>query len=127
MNKFAIILFAVCLAFAGGTPFTYIRVASSDVNGDPEEEIIDLSICLERTPTAAQQALYEDVIGYFADGLYELSNGGNYLGAVRIYTGERFCTSTTIQWYIDAPWPGSGGSFFWVMGVLGCRTNGMKG
>ena len=111
MNKVVFFLAAFSIAFSANSAFTHVRVASYDSNGDPEEEIIDLSICLERTPTMAQELLYEDVIGYFADGLYEVSNGGNYLGNVTIYTGERFCSSTTIAWNIKNVWPGSGGSF----------------
>ena len=111
MNKIIFILLAFSIAFSANSAFTHVRVASYDLNGDPEEEIIDLSICLERTPTVAQELLYEDVIGYFADGLYEVSNGGNYLGNVTIYTGERYCSSTTIAWNIKDVWPGSGGSF----------------
>lgn len=76
MNKIIFILLAFSIAFSANSAFTHVRVASYDLNGDPEEEIIDLSICLERTPTVAQELLYEDVIGYFADGLYEVSNGG---------------------------------------------------
>lgn len=51
-------------------------------DGVPDEEIIDLSICLERNPSVSEKNDYESVIGYFADGLYEVSNGGNYLGTV---------------------------------------------
>ena len=119
MNKVVFILFAFSVAFSANSAFTHVRVANYDANGDPEEEIIDLSICLERTPTSAQEADYEDVIGYLADGLYEVSNGGNYLGNVTIYTGERFCSNTTIAWNISMSWPGSGGSFTAESGNIG--------
>ena len=111
MNKIILFLFAYSIVFSANSAFTHVRVASYDSNGDPEEEIIDLSICLERTPTVAQELLYEDVIGYFADGLYEVSNGGNYLGNVTIYTGERFCSSTTIVWNKKNEWPHNSHSF----------------
>ena len=119
MNKIILFLFAYSVVFSANSAFTHVRVASYDSNGDPEEEIIDLSICLERTPATSMETDYEDVIGYLADGLYEVSNGGNYLGNVTIYTGERFCSNTTIAWNISMSWPGSGGSFTAESGDIG--------
>lgn len=116
---FLFVLLFETLIFAENNRSTYVREANCDSNGIPEEEIIDLSICLERTPTVAQELLYEDVIGYFADGLYEVSNGGNYLGNVTIYTGERFCSSATIVWNIENVWPASSGAFSKADGFIG--------
>ena len=111
MNKILFGLLLVTTVFAANSPFNRVRVASYDSNGVPEEEIIDLSICVERTPDNVYKNLYESVLGYFADGVYEMSNGGNFLGNVIVYTGGRFCSSTAIKWNIDSPWPGSGGGF----------------
>ena len=119
MKNILYVLLCVSFAFALNSSFTRVRAVNLDADGVPEEEIIDLSICLERTPTASMEADYEDVIGYLADGLYEVSNGGNYLGNVTIYTGERFCSNTTIAWNISRSWPGSGGSFTAESGDIG--------
>lgn len=113
MNKFIIILLSVSIAMAGG-----VRVASLGADGVPEEEIIDLSICLERTPTSAQEANYEDVIRYYADALYEMSNGGNYLGNVDIYTGERYCSSVDVVWNIANETPRANPAGFMSIGNI---------
>lgn len=100
MNKLLIILLSVSIAMAGG-----VRVVSLGADGEPEEEVIDISICLERTPTSVQEVDYEEIIGFYADALYEMSNGGNYLGTVDVHTGERYCSSADVVWRITGEWP----------------------
>ena len=69
------------------------------------EEIIDLTICLEREPVVGNPSnkdsreKYEDIIKVWADGIYELSNGGNYLGHIRIFTGGKFLTGCDVDWH----------------------------
>ena len=113
MNKLLLILMSISLAMAGG-----VRVASFDADGIPEEEIIDLSICLERTPTSVQENNYEEIIGFFADALYEMSNGGNYLGTIDIHTGERYCSSADIVWRITGEWPRANPAGFISNGII---------
>lgn len=113
MNKLFIILLSVSIAMAGG-----VRVGSLGADGEPEEEIIDISICLERTPTSVQEANYEDVIGYYADAIYEMSNGANFLGNVSIYTGERYCSSADIVWNITNEWPRAHVGGFVTNGII---------
>ena len=113
MNKLLLILMSISLAMAGG-----VRVASFDADGIPEEEIIDLSICLERTPTSVQETNYEEIIGFFADALYEMSNGGNYLGTIDIHTGERYCSSADIVWRITGEWPRANPAGFISNGII---------
>ncbi|WP_458449303.1 hypothetical protein [Fibrobacter sp.] len=127
MNKIAFTFFLISAAFAANSPFNRVRVASYGQDGVPDEEIIDLSICLERNPSVSEKNDYESVIGYFADGLYEVSNGGNYLGNVVIYTGGKYCSSTTITWNEEKPWPGSGGSFARNFGGIGISDNWDRG
>lgn len=128
MNKFiSIFLLATAATFAANSPFNRVRVASYGQDGVPDEEIIDLSICLERNPSVSEKNDYESVIGYFADGLYEVSNGGNYLGNVVIYTGGKYCSSTTITWNEEKPWPGAGGSFARNFGGIGVSDNWDRG
>lgn len=70
----------------------------------PTEEIIDLTICLEREPVVGKplnkdsREKYEEIIKRWADGIYELSNGGNYLGHIRFFTGGRFLTGCDVDW-----------------------------
>lgn len=56
-----------------------------------------------------------------------MSNGGNYLGNVVIYTGGKYCSSTTITWNEEKPWPGSGGSFARNFGGIGISDNWDRG
>ncbi|WP_083535580.1 VWA domain-containing protein [Fibrobacter sp. UWCM] len=122
MKKIVIIL-SISMAFAANSPFNRVRVASYNQDGEPKEEIIDLSICLERNLASSEKQGYEEVIGYYADGLYEVSNGGNYLGNVVIYTGGRYCPSTTITWKSENIWPGASGSFSYNWGGIAVSDN----
>jgi hypothetical protein len=38
--------------------------------------------------TPALRSQYESVIGYWADGIYEMTNGGHRLGKIRIFSEE---------------------------------------
>jgi len=71
------LLFAFTVVFAANSPFSRIRVAAYDSDGVPSEEVHDISICLERNPTMDEKRKYEEVLGYYADGIYEATNGAN--------------------------------------------------
>lgn len=111
MKKLVIHLLFVSLAFSANSPFNRVRTISYDSDGTPNQEVLDLSICLERVPSESEKLKYESVIGYYADGLYEVTNGAHYLGNVTFYVGGRFCSSSTIKWDKTDAWPASGGSF----------------
>ena len=72
-------LFA-CQLWAGISPFSHVRVASYDQTGKPNEDIIDLSICIERKaiddnpsdPNAREK--YENIIKVWADAIYEMNH-----------------------------------------------------
>ena len=52
----------------------------------PTTTFIDVTISLEGSPdTATEQAPYENIIEYFADGVFEASNGIHKIRNVRIY------------------------------------------
>ena len=90
--------------FAGISPFSTVRAVYQDNNPIPKEEIIDLTICLEREPIIGNPSdkdsreKYEEIVKRWADGIYELSNGGNYLGHIRFFTGGRFLTGCDVDW-----------------------------
>ena len=119
MNKFIILIFIFSVAFAAESPFSRIRITAYDSDGIPSEEVHDVSICLERNPTAEEKRNYEEVIGYYADGLYEATNGANYIGNVVIYPGAKNCSNADISWSKTGRWPGASGSFYQGWGGIG--------
>jgi hypothetical protein len=59
---------------------------------------IDVNIHLYRTPSLAERVPYSNVVGYFADALYESSNGARKLGTVTIYANTPVTGKTHIVW-----------------------------
>ncbi|MBO7104582.1 MAG: hypothetical protein J6W22_03760 [Fibrobacter sp.] len=58
------------------------------------------------------------VASFDADAIYEMSNGGNYLGTVDIHTGERYCSSADIVWRITGEWPRANPAGFISNGII---------
>lgn len=89
---------------AGISPFSQVRSVGKDDKGNPIEEIIDLTICLERIPSDGNlsdvnsKATYENIIMKWADGIYEMTNGANFLGHIRIFPGGHFLTGCDVDW-----------------------------
>ncbi|SIN99126.1 von Willebrand factor type A domain-containing protein [Fibrobacter sp. UWB11] len=119
MKYFIFILFVFSAAFAAESPFSRIRITAYDSDGIPSEEVHDVSICLERNPTAEEKRKYEEVIGFYADGMYEATNGANFIGNVIIYSGSKNCSNTDIDWNKSGRWPGASGSFYQGWGGIG--------
>ena len=68
---------------------------------------VDVTISLYPTATIstpADRAKYEAIIRYFADGVYESSNGADRLGKVTIYPNQQNWDTAKIQWTPDC-WP----------------------
>lgn len=92
------------IIFAGISPYSTVRGVYQNSNPIPTEEIIDLTICLEREPVIGNPSdkdsreEYEEIVKLWADGIYELNNGGNYLGHIRFFTGGRFLTGCDVDW-----------------------------
>lgn len=105
MIKFAVALFLVSSALAGNSTFSGVRTILLNSDGSTKEEAVDLSICLEKNPTVTEKASYENIIRYLANGIYEMTNGGNYLGRVIIYPNDRYCSSADIEWKNAGEWP----------------------
>jgi hypothetical protein len=67
--------------------------------------------------TPAERAKYEEILKYFADALYESSNGAFRLGAVTIYRDGRNWSSANLQWSKTC-WPAAvHGGFSGARGV----------
>lgn len=119
MNKLISLFFVFSVVFAAESPLSRIRIATYDSDGMPSEEVHDISICLERNPTAEEKRNYEEVIGYYADGLYEATNGANYIGNVVIYPGAKNCSNVDISWTKTGRWPGANGGILLGWGGIG--------
>ena len=106
-----VVAFSAAFLFAGKSPFSMVRTVAWDANGQPSEEAVDLTVCLEQNPVqgssdpAKSRERYENIIKYWADGLYEMSNGGNYLGNIRIFTGTTNSKGCDVRWRILNEWP----------------------
>jgi hypothetical protein len=61
--------------------------------------------------TPAERAKYEAIIGYFADAVYEMSNGLERIGKVTIYRDKANFDTASIQW-IPTCWPNANLSGF---------------
>lgn len=116
MKKLLCLILAPVLVLASNSPFSRVRVMKYDADGTPSEEVNDMVICLERNPTSTEKKNYEDVLGYYADGLYEATNGANFVGNVIVYTSGRYCSSADITWKNGGLWPGAGGGNFPLIG-----------
>lgn len=126
LKRMALNILLICIAaFAGKTPFSMVRTVAWDSRGNPSEEVIDLTICLEREPIAEytddvnSRKQYENIVKYWADGIYEMSNGGNYLGKIRFFTGGAFSAGCDVVWKKEKVWPVSNiGAFNETGGIL---------
>ena len=91
-------------AFSGHSPFSKVHVVEEYSGGAPATEVIDLTICLETSVNTIDSTdstyvgRYEKIIEYLADGLYEMSNGANKLGTVRIFPKGRYWTACDVEW-----------------------------
>ncbi len=112
MKKIACVaLFSAVYLFAGKSPFSMVRTVAWDAAGQPSEEAVDLSICLQRNPVVGNansvysREHYEKIIKYWADGLYEMSNGGNYLGNIKFFSGVASYDGCDVLWPAYDQWP----------------------
>jgi tripartite motif-containing protein 71 len=63
---------------------------------------VDLTIGLYRNPNSQERAVYEEMIRYLADALFEMSNGAHKLRTVRIYPNSQ--SQKDVIWR-DGCWP----------------------
>ena len=71
----------------------------------PAAGTIDLSVSLYKSaPTAAEREPYEEIFAYFADAIYEMSNGAHKVRNVTIYENGARADEADVVW-IDQEWP----------------------
>lgn len=83
---------------AGQSSFS---TAANVTTGDRSIRYVDVTISLYPTATIdtpANRARYEAIIRYFADGVYESSNGVNRLRKITIYPGQQNWDTANVQW-----------------------------
>lgn len=83
---------------AGQSSFS---TAANVTTGDRSIRYVDVTISMYNgapiaTPT--ERARYEAIIRYFADGVYESSNGVNRLRKITIYPGQQNWDTANVQW-----------------------------
>ncbi|MFV9506446.1 MAG: carboxypeptidase-like regulatory domain-containing protein, partial [Oscillochloridaceae bacterium umkhey_bin13] len=79
-----------------GQDFEATRLSTSDT--------FDLSISLYNNPTGTQRIPYEEMLRYFADGVFEMSNGAHKLGTITIYPNAGRLGRADVQW-VASCWP----------------------
>ncbi len=73
----------------------------SATTGDRDVRYVDVTISLHSgasISTTADRAKYEAIIGYFAEAVYEMSNGANRLRKVTFYRDKMNWDSAHVQW-----------------------------
>lgn len=65
---------------------------------DTGQQVIDLVVSLHDEPYEDMRQEYERALGYFADGLYESTNGKHMLGTVRIFINDGQSDIADIIW-----------------------------
>lgn len=60
--------------------------------------LVDVSISVYNSPSGAMRNNYEGFIRYFADGIYEMSNGAHKIRRVTVYTGGQKADQANIIW-----------------------------
>lgn len=63
-----------------------------------DDQVFDLSVSLYATPSEAERLQYEEVLGYFADAVYEMSNGAHKVRNVEMYVGGRRKRFADVVW-----------------------------
>ena len=93
------------------------NVTGQDFVGvNTETRLVDVSISLYSNPTSAQRVAYEDIVRYFADGVFEESNGAHKLRTVTIYPNQGLMGRANIEWIANC-WPNAHPSGYGVTGL----------
>lgn len=84
--------------FALISSFTFANKDSQIRDLPTGQQVFDLVISLEREPSLEEREKYEQILGFYADGLYEASNGKHLLGNIRIYQKSKHKDEADIVW-----------------------------
>jgi calcium-activated chloride channel regulator 4 len=95
-QRWAVLLSLLSVAGLALFPGTAL---SSPRMQDGSPGLIDVTISLHSSPTSdTDRAPYERIIEYFADGVYEASNGAHKIRKVTVYTGGNYADRADIVW-----------------------------
>ena len=71
----------------------------------------DLTMSVYNAPTGAQRTPYEQNLRYFADSVYEMSNGAHKIRRISIYSNGQFADKADIIW-VASCWPNANPSSY---------------
>lgn len=78
---------------------------------------IDLKISMYKNVSAAERKSYEEIFGYAANGIYEMTNGAHYLKSVTVYQGRGNSHRADAHvWWYECVWPQAHLGGFWRLG-----------
>ena len=98
LRSFTLVMLA-SLAIAALVLFPTPALSSPGPAQVKSPQLFDVTISLHSSPTSnADRAPYESIIKYFADAVYEASNGAHKLRKVSIYTGGNFSDRADVVW-----------------------------
>ena len=70
----------------------------------PASPLIDFTVSIYRPVPANEREAYNNIMGYFADAIYEMSNGAHKIGTITIYQNSENFWTTNVQWAAEQ-WP----------------------
>ncbi|WP_124681864.1 carboxypeptidase regulatory-like domain-containing protein [Candidatus Viridilinea mediisalina] len=87
------------------SPSSHNAIVAGDVQGQnfvatplTTSDAFDLTISLYNNPQGNQRRPYEEIIGYFADAVFEMSNGVHKVGTVTIYPNNGRHGRADVRW-----------------------------
>lgn len=115
MRKLYMVIFVCSFVYGAVSPYSRMYEKESKNRYDSNLSVFDITISLYNTPS--DKSVYEDIIGYFADAVYEQSNGAHKLGNITIYTNSKNRSKADIIWNARE-WPRAYGRCF----MLNCGS-----
>lgn len=90
--------------------------AVSAMSSDSSNAVFDITVSLYNNPKGNEQKVYEEILGYFADGVCEQSNGEHKLGKISIFRENKHRSKSDIIWG-DREWPRANTAGFGANGM----------
>ncbi|MEM8859499.1 MAG: Ig-like domain-containing protein, partial [Chloroflexota bacterium] len=115
VNHGNVIVYTPLLNFVGFDSFSYTisdgnggtasaEVTIEVVSNELDVRYIDVVVSLYRIPNQADKAKYETIMEYFADGIYEMSNGVHKVRTVTFYQNGEAYDWADVRWN-EREWP----------------------
>lgn len=96
-------------------PAAQLQTTQASTN-DSTKAVFDITVSLHNNPEGAEQQKYEEILGHFADGICEQSNGEHKLGKVSIFRQNKHRSKSDIIWG-EREWPRANASGFGANGM----------